>query len=81
MWSQWQCNGPPEPPPVSTTATVPPPPVSVNNNVAAGPPVQGHGHPSGGHIPQQELSDMLQMIGQPEGNTFEDLSMFNSFQE
>lgn len=77
MWSQWNCNGPPEPPPVST-ATVPPPPVSVNN-VAPGP--VGHGHPSGGHPPQQELSDMLQMLGQPEGNNFEDLSMFNSFQE
>uniref|UniRef100_T1JSA3 PAS domain-containing protein n=1 Tax=Tetranychus urticae TaxID=32264 RepID=T1JSA3_TETUR len=33
------------------------------------------------HPPQQELSDMLQMLGQTEPTSFEDLSMFNTFTE
>lgn len=42
---------------------------------AAGPPGQpGAQHP-------QELSEMLQMLGQSEPAAFEDLSMFNSFPE
>jgi aryl hydrocarbon receptor nuclear translocator len=66
MWGNWQSPaGPPTEPPVSTALTGVPP-VSVNS-AAPGPP-------------QQELSEMLQMLGQPEGN-FEDLNMFNNYQE
>jgi len=35
-----------------------------------------------GHLPQQEIPDMLQMLGQPEVTPgFEDLSMFNNFEQ
>lgn len=76
MWGGWQGNPPQEGQPVSTTAG-PVPPVSANSAPpGAAPQGQQPGHP-----PQHELTDMLQMLGQPEGNSFEDLSMFNSFQE
>lgn len=39
------------------------------------------GHGVHGGQPQQELSDMLQMLGQNEPASFEDLNMFNNFAE
>ncbi|KAI1301497.1 Aryl hydrocarbon receptor nuclear translocator -like protein [Halotydeus destructor] len=72
MWCQWQGNPPTEPPVSVTSAGPVPPPPTINTQ----PPGSNPGHPG-----QPELSDMLQMLGQQEGNSFEDLSMFNSFQE
>mgnify|MGYP007030521216 CR=1 FL=1 len=72
MWGQWQGNATAE----GSATTTP------NNNHPT-----SHGnssvvpHPTGPHQPQQELSDMLQMLGQSEPTSFEDLSMFNSFTE
>lgn len=71
-WGQWQGTGSQEAPvPVSTTTA------TVNH-------AQNHANPTHpAHPPQQELSDMLQILGQSEPSSFgvEELSMFNSFQE
>ena len=72
MWPQWQGNSAQEPPATTAAGAV----VSSNASNAPGPNAGQLGHP-----PQQELSDMLQMLGQPEGNSFEDLSLFHGYQD
>lgn len=66
MWTQWPQGHHPD---VLTSGSVP-----VTSAAAV---VSGHS----GQQPH-ELNDMLQILGQTEqGPTFEDLSMFNSYQE
>ena len=72
MWGQWQNSGNSDAP--TTSASVVNHPSSHGNASAA-----NHA-PGGGHQPQ-ELSDMLQMLGQSEPTSFEELSMFNTFTE
>lgn len=79
MWGQWQ-GGPATETSVSAASaqsTVPQPPQANMNHP------QNHANPSAtsSHPPQQELSDMLQMLGQSEATPFEDLTMFNTFSE
>ena len=71
IWGQWQGNTASEIP-VSAPQTSGS--AQQSNNV-------NHGNSNTGHPPQQELSDMLQMLGQSEPTSFEDLSMFNTFSE
>jgi len=73
MWChQWQggSHAAPETPPGSSGVGAP-----ANSNSSAS------GATAAGHPPQQELSEMLQMLGQSETASFEDLSMFNTFPE
>ncbi|XP_054160302.1 aryl hydrocarbon receptor nuclear translocator homolog isoform X2 [Oppia nitens] len=72
MWGQWHNNGAPDAPTTSASSVSHPP-------THGNPSVANHG-PGGPHQPQ-ELSDMLQMLGQSEPTSFEDLSMFNTFTE
>lgn len=74
MWGQWQGAPNSEAPATSTPSAVQTASAhtGAHNNTAT--------HPSGTH-PPQELSDMLQMLGQTEPTSFEDLSMFNTFSE
>jgi len=77
MWGQWQGSGTTEAPVSSASAPgSAPPPNNINH-----PQNHANSNTSGTHPPQQELSDMLQMLGQSEPTSFEDLSMFNSFPE
>lgn len=74
MWGQWQGTATPETPVSSApSAQQTGPPNHPQNHV--------NSNTSGPHPPQQELSDMLQMLGQTEPTSFEDLSMFNTFTE
>ena len=65
VWGQWQPGAPGESQPTSA-------PVS-----ASGPA----GQPGTQHPQELLSSEMLQMLGQSEPASFEDLSMFNSFPE
>ncbi|RWS10827.1 aryl hydrocarbon receptor nuclear translocator-like isoform X1 [Dinothrombium tinctorium] len=76
MWGQWQGNAATDPPVSSAN----PPPTNANHPQNHANSTSG-AHGSGGTHPQPELSDMLQMLGQSETASFEDLSMFNSFSE
>jgi hypothetical protein len=73
MWGQWQNSAVPEAPTTSSASAVNHP--SAHGNASAG------NHPSGAPHQPQELSDMLQMLGQSEPTSFEELSMFNTFTE
>ncbi|RWS30892.1 aryl hydrocarbon receptor nuclear translocator-like isoform X1 [Leptotrombidium deliense] len=77
MWGQWQGNPGTEPPVTSATGAPPANPSHPQNHANS----TSGAHNSGGAHPQPELSDMLQMLGQSETASFEDLSMFNSFSE
>ena len=71
MWCQWQGS--------SGTTDGQPPNIPVTSaGQPTGPSASVHPGP---HPPQQELSDMLQILNQSEQASFEDLSMFNSFTE
>ena len=74
MWGQWQG---------STTAETPVSSAPTGQQTSQPNHSQNHTNSNapGPHPPQQELSDMLQMLGQTEPTSFEDLSMFNSFSE
>jgi hypothetical protein len=67
MWTQWQGNGP-----VDGQA----PSVPVTSAAQAAGMAGGVPHP-----PQQELSDMLQILNQSDQQSFEELQMFNSFSD
>jgi hypothetical protein len=75
MWGQWPNSSAPDNTPTSGGSSVSHPSSHVNTG---GPHPSGAPHPP--HQPQ-ELSDMLQMLGQSEPTSFEDLSMFNTFTE
>jgi len=72
MWGQWHNNAGPEAPTTSASVVSHP---STHGNASAG------NHGTGGPHQPQELSDMLQMLGQSEPTSFEELSMFNTFTE
>lgn len=78
MWG-WQNPNQPGDPGQSTSG----PPTAVHPHPAVVANAGGHGQPGGGHGQQpqgQELSDMLQMLDQGGGTSFEDLNihMFNT---
>lgn len=73
MWT-WQNPNQPGDPGQSTSG---PPPTGHPHPAAVG---NAGGHGQGGHGQPQELSDMLQMLDQSGGTSFEDLNihMFNT---
>ena len=72
MWGQWQSGGGTDAPTTS--------PSTVNHSASHGSVSAANHGPGGPHQPQ-ELSDMLQMLGQSEPTSFEELSMFSTFTE
>ena len=71
MWGQWQNSGAEAPTTSASVVNHPPPHVNASAT----------NHGTGGPHQPQELSDMLQMLGQSEPTSFEELSMFNTFTE
>ena len=87
MWSQWQQTTPASAA-AATAGGASTPEQSTPSSLPAHPPpassqAQGTANAAGaGGNPQgQELSDMLQMLDQGGGASFEELTMFNTFNE